>query len=96
MQLVFVLGFGLGWVLVGIATMRSGVLPRWSGLLLIIGVVLFALSEAVPLEDTVAHMLVTVGDITFALGLIWIGYALWSEDREPVSFGKPATSIPSG
>ena len=35
---LFALGFGLGYVLFGIATMRAGVLPRWSGLLMSIGV----------------------------------------------------------
>jgi hypothetical protein len=31
--------FGLGGVLLGIATMRAGVFPRWAGLLLIVGLV---------------------------------------------------------
>lgn len=80
---VFILGFGLGWILLGVAIMRVGLLPRWSGVLLIIGVTLFIFSEVVPLETTLAHLLVTVGDILFALGLLWIGYTLWSEKSEP-------------
>lgn len=90
---VFVLGFGLGWVLLGLATMRAGVLPRWSGLLLIIGVTLFVVSEAVPFEATLAHVLVTVGDVIFGLGLVWIGYALWSEKREPEKYGESAMRV---
>jgi hypothetical protein len=90
---VFVLGFGLGWILLGVATMRAGVLPRWSGLLLIIGVTLFVSSEALPFEATLAHILVTVGDIIFGLGLVWMGYVLWSEKREPVKYGKSATRV---
>jgi hypothetical protein len=90
---VFILGFGLGWILVGVVTMRAGVLPRWSGLLLIIGVTLFMISEAAPLEATLAHTLVTVGDIIFGLGLVWIGYALWSEQREPVKYGQSAARV---
>lgn len=90
---VFVLGFGLGWILVGVATMRANVLPRWSGLLLIAGVTLFVISEAVPLETALAHTLVTAGDIIFGLGLVWAGYALWSEKRAPVKYGQPATSV---
>ena len=90
---VFVFGFGLGWILIGIATMRAGVLPRWSGLMLIIGVILFLISEAVPFEESLAHILVTVGDISFGLGLVWIGYTLWSDKREPVQYGQPATTV---
>jgi len=81
---VFILGFGLGWILLGLAIMRADLLPRWSGLLLIIGVALFIASETMPFETTLAHLLVTIGDILFAFGLMWIGYALWSEKPESV------------
>jgi hypothetical protein len=90
---VFILGFGLGWILLGVATMRAGVLPRWSGLLLIIGVTLFMISEGAPFEATLAHTLVTAGDIIFGLGLVWIGYALWSEQREPEKYGQSAARV---
>jgi hypothetical protein len=90
---VFILGFGMGWILLGLATMRAGVLPRWAGLLLIIGVTLFMISEAAPFEAMLAHTLVTVGDIIFGLGLVWIGYALWSEQREPVKYGQSAARV---
>lgn len=79
---VFIIGFGLGWILLGVATMRAGLLPRWSGLFLIVGVILFVISEAVPFEATLAHTLVTVGDILFGFGLGWIGYSLWTEKSE--------------
>jgi hypothetical protein len=87
LQPVFVLGFGLDWILLGAATLRAGVLPRWSGLLLIVGVTLFVLSEVAPLAVTLRHLLVTVGDILFGLGLVWIGYALWSERRARLAWG---------
>ena len=90
---VFILGFGLGWILLGIVTMRAGVLPRWSGLLLIVGVTLFMISEAAPFEVMLAHTLVTVGDIIFGLGMVWIGYALWSEQRESVKYGQSAARV---
>jgi hypothetical protein len=90
---VFILGFGLGWILLGVATMRAGMLPRWSGLLLIIGVTLFMISEAAPFEATLAHTLVTAGDILFGLGLMWIGYALWSEQREPEQYDQSAARV---
>lgn len=90
---VFVLGFGLGWILFGFASMRAGILPRWSGLLVAIGVTLFVISEAIPLGTSLAHILVTGGDLIFGLGLVWMGYALWSEKRETEDYGKSATRL---
>jgi len=92
---VFVLGFVLGHVLFGLATMRAGVLPHWSGLLVIIGIVLFFLGEvsflaqrlAVPALQQVFELIrrlrviVLFGDVAFGLGLVWMGHALWSEKR---------------
>ena len=79
MVAVFVLGFGLGWVLFGMATVRAGVLPRWPGMLLIAGVLLFVVSETAAFEVGLAHTLVTVGDLAFGLGLMWLGTALLTE-----------------
>ena len=80
------LGFGLGYVLFGIATMRAGVLPRWSGLLLSIGVSFFMFAEvsreASLLSGTLPHVIGDSGAAVLGLGLAWMGYALWSEKRE--------------
>src|SRR5215208_1460585 len=59
--LMVVLGFILGYTLFGIATMRAGVLPRGSGLLLIIGSAMFMISEALPLNASLSHLIVTIG-----------------------------------
>ena len=80
--LVVVLGYILGYILFGIATMRAGVLPRGSGLLLIIGSAMFMISEAVPLNASLSHLIVTIGDVIFGAGFVWMGFALWSEKRE--------------
>jgi len=92
LQAVLALGFGLGWVLLGLATARTQGFPRWSGWLLMIGVLLFVASEAGPFETELAHLLGTVGDLLFAVGLLAIGFRLWSEGRtplvEPRSAGK--------
>jgi hypothetical protein len=77
--IVFAVSFGLGYILFGVSIMRAGVLPRWSGPLLIFGVVLFIVSEAELFEPAVSHVIVTAGDVAFGLGLAWAGYALWSE-----------------
>ena len=88
--LVVVLGYILGYILFGIATMRAGVLPRWSGLLLIIGSAMFMISEAVPLNVSLSHLIVTIGDVIFGAGFVWMGFALWSEKREPALMAKGA------
>lgn len=81
------LGFGLGYVLFGIATIRAGVLPRWSGLLLSIGVLLFMFAEvsreASLLSGMLPHVIGDSGAAVLGLGLAWMGYALWSEKRGP-------------
>lgn len=73
---VFIFGFGLGWMLLGGAIIRGTILPRWSGLLLIIGVILFVVSESGAFETSLSHLLVTVGDLLFSLGLVWVGYSI--------------------
>jgi ethanolamine utilization microcompartment shell protein EutS len=65
---------GLGLILLGIATMRAGVLPRWAGLLLIIGTVL----DLAVLIGTPGELIVKAGDIAIDAAKIWIAYALWS------------------
>ena len=73
--LVFLASFVLGFILFGIAAMRVGVLPRWSGLLLIIGVVL-------SFGDMLSHVIGIIAAVVFGLGLAWMGYALWSGKAE--------------
>ena len=92
---LFLLGFILGHILFGLATVRAGVLPRWSGFLVIIGTVIFFLGELLFLGQEIAapavqqffdiirrlRTVVILGDAAFGLGLAWMGYALWSEKR---------------
>src|SRR6266852_9854555 len=73
--LVASLLFAVGGVLLGIATMRAGVLPRWAGLLIIIGVVLNLVDF--PLNGIIGGIVGLVAFVLFALGLGWIGYVLW-------------------
>jgi hypothetical protein len=77
---VVAVGFGLGFILFGVATMRAGVLPRWAGLLLIIGTVL-QMAEGSPMDRMLLHVILTAGRVVFGLSFAWMGYALWSEKR---------------
>jgi len=74
------LPFGLGFILLGIATMRAGMLPRWGGLLLIIGAIVVNLPPQ-PVGP-VPKFVLTIGSIVFSVGLGWLGHALWSSKSE--------------
>jgi hypothetical protein len=66
------LGVLVGFPLIGIATFRAGVLPRWCGLLLIGWLVYFPL---------IFFLVDFYGEARALFGLVWLalGYALWSE-----------------
>jgi len=62
--------FVAGFVLFGLATLSAGILPRWGALLLAVGspYVIGRLPDVVRIAAVAA----------FGLGLIWLGFALWS------------------
>jgi hypothetical protein len=70
----------LGPLLFGIATFRAGVLPRWSGGLLVLGALLIPVGAMVPPEYQPKVALIPVG-----LAFVWMGYALFLERREKTS-----------
>ena len=76
-------GYMLGGVLLGIATLRARVLPRWAGGLLIAAAVLPLAAVLPAVSALFPHPL----DRLFAvpMGLAWtgLGYALWSERSRP-------------
>jgi hypothetical protein len=60
--------FGVGGVLLGIATMRARVFPQWAGLLLIVGLV--------SLGAAFVNVFLIVALVFGMIGLGWIGYVL--------------------
>jgi hypothetical protein len=78
--LIGVVGYVLGGLLFGIATFRARVLPRWAGGLLALGTLLPVL-----LSSVVHHPFDRIFAVPVGLAMAWLGYALWSERREPVS-----------
>jgi len=84
--------FSVGYVLLGVAVFRAGVLPRAAGVLLAVGgpLVAFAPPIGIPAVLIVGHAL-------FGAGLAWLGYALWAgAERAPTSRGVsrgPQTSV---
>ncbi len=81
--------FAVGGVLLGIATMRAGIFPRWAGLLIIIGAVLNLVDF--PLNGIISGIVNAVAFAIFALGLAWIGYALISPTSAEATLPPGAT-----
>lgn len=65
-----VLSVILGFVLVGVFVLRSGVLPRWLGVLLIVSAVALLAAN----EQTAAVLLA----IPFGLGVATVGFFMWT------------------
>lgn len=74
----------LGGVLFGIATVRARVLPRWAGGLLAIA------AAVTPAAALLPHAIQRFAAVPVALALAGMGYALWSERREPAT--QPASA----
>ncbi len=77
--LIFLLGqitFALGFILTGVVTSRAGVLPRWPGLLLLIGAPLAAFWPPLP------QLVGVTGGVLLGLGYVWLGYAMWARTSE--------------
>jgi hypothetical protein len=73
------LAFLIGLILFGIATMRAGVLPRWAGLLLIVGDIVFGSG------DFLGSTAPVVGAAITCAGLVWLGLTLLSGPRSDPS-----------
>ncbi len=81
------LAFFVGLILFGIATMRAGVLPRWAGLVLVVGDVEFAMADFVgPLTPVV----VILGALITCAALVWLGLGLLTGTGSDPSAGQPA------
>lgn len=74
--------FAVGYALFGMATMRARVLPRWGGLLIAIGALLYVAGGfSLPIlgpESVTVTIIETVGALPFGLGFVGLGYALWT------------------
>ncbi len=75
----------IGGVLLGIATFRAGILPRWAG-----GALAFATVSPLGLSLLLPHEFVRLAAVPFGLALAGLGYALWSERRGSSSQPVPA------
>jgi hypothetical protein len=70
--------FVAGTLLFGIASLRAGVLSRWGS-----GVLAFGLVIGLPVATVLGN--VRLAAIPISVGLVWLGYSLWSEGRKPAT-----------
>lgn len=75
---IFAPGFVLGWVLLGVATLRARIYPRAAAMLLIAGALILLLP--LPLSG-----------IIFAVAVAWIGYVLFTGRGEEAP--QPTTRV---
>ena len=80
--------FMLGGLVLGIATLRARVLPRWAGALLVFG----AISPPL-LSLVIPHPYDRMLAAPISLALIWLGYALLTERRAPATQPEPSPCL---
>jgi hypothetical protein len=82
--------YALGSILLGIATLRAGIMPKAAAILIAIGPVWLFAMFGVGLNQSFLLLLPPV--IATALGWMWLGYALISEKkREPLA--RPQSAV---
>ncbi len=86
----------LGAILLGIATMRAGVFPRWAGILILVAGIAMVLTIA-PLPDAISSIIEVVSFTALSVAFIQCGYMLISRKREAVESTSyaPANVQPS-
>ena len=77
--------FLIGLIVFGIATMRPGVFPRWAGLLLIVGDVVFGAASFAGTATIISEI---IGALITCAALVWLGLSLLSGSG--TSVGQPA------
>jgi len=70
--LLMAVTFALGSMMLGFATARAGVLPRWSGALILVGGPLLGFTPPLPTSAGMA------GALLLGAGYLWAGYAIWA------------------
>jgi hypothetical protein len=78
----------LGGLLLGIATLRAGVLPRRAAGLLAVTATLTPAAVLLP------HHLQRLAAVPMGIALAWLGYAIWSERRAHVTEAVPDRLAP--
>ena len=70
--------FMIGYVLFGVAMIRTATLPRWAGILVAVGASAHLLGLGISLlVSTAAWPVAILGSVSLGLGLGWSGYRMW-------------------
>ena len=70
--------FMIGYLLFGVAMIRTATLPRWSGVLVAMGAPAHLLGFGIAqLVSTAAWPIAILGSVSLGAGLAWPGYRLW-------------------
>jgi hypothetical protein len=70
--------FMIGYILFGVAMIRTATLPRWSGVLVAVGAPAHLLGFGMAqLVSTAAWPIAILGSVSLGAGLVWPGYRLW-------------------
>jgi hypothetical protein len=70
--------FMIGYVLFGVAMIRTATLPRWAGILVAVGAPAHLLGLGISLlVSTAAWPVAILGSVSLGLGLGWSGYRMW-------------------
>jgi hypothetical protein len=82
--------YAVGSLVFGIATFRAGVLPRGAALLAAVGPIWLLAMFVGGFGNGQSFLLLSVPVAVTALGWMWLGYALFSETRNPSAEPAPA------
>ncbi len=81
------MSFGLGFVLLAVATLRAKVLPMWPAILLIPSSPILGLSPAMP------FLARAIGSFVFGVAFAWLGWALFAGRAEAKAGAAPAEGL---
>jgi len=81
----------IGAILLGIATMRSHVFSRWTGVLILAAGIALLLTLP-PLPGFLSTILETVSFTAFSVAFLWCGFTLMTQKRETVEAASFATA----
>ena len=84
------IGYILGGLLFGIATLRVGILPRWAAGLLAVASALPIAFVLSPVAALIPPQIQHLAAMPVGVAVAWLGYALLSERREQASEPSPA------
>lgn len=79
----------VGSILLGIASMRARIFPRWAGMLLLVTGIMMLVN--IPLSSLAGDLIRLIWNVTFSLAFGWFGYALVAQGKESAAATERST-----